>query len=440
MRGRPARLIVFTRIPEPGTAKTRLIPALGARGAADLQKRMTGYTLHRVRLLARQTSVSVEVRYDGRGVGRVRQWLGEDLLYAAQGQGDLGRRMERAFRDGFRAGAKRVVVMGTDCPGLSPEYLRQAFEALERTEVVIGPARDGGYVLLGLRKPVAALFHDVPWGSDRVLARTLERVKDRGLTVCLLEPLRDVDRPEDLPVWEAETRGSPLYGKGFSLSVVIPALEEVGQVIGALESTREALDVVDRIVVDGGSLDGTADRARDWGARVLSCPKGRAIQTNAGARAARGSVLLFLHADTRLPFGFEDHVRSVLSLPHTVAGAFRHAIQGAGTWLRLIEHLANFRAVRLGMPYGDQGLFLSADRFRKAGLFPEIPIMEDFELVRRLRRQGRVRIAPSAAVSSSRRYRRRGVLGTTLVNQAMIAGYLAGIPPERLARWYRRSS
>jgi len=208
-------------------------------------------------------------------------------------------------------------------------------------------------------------------------------------------------------------------------------------VSAALESTRDALDVVDRIVVDGGSHDGTAARAEAWGARVVSSRPGRAIQMNAGARASQGSVLLFLHADTRLPFGFEDHVRRLLLCPGTLAGAFRHAIQGTGAGYRLIERLANFRSERLGMPYGDQGIFLSADRFREEGMFPEIPIMEDFELVRRLRRRGKVRVAPSTVVSSSRRYRQRGILRTTWINQMVIAGYHIGISPQRLARWYR---
>jgi rSAM/selenodomain-associated transferase 2 len=252
-----------------------------------------------------------------------------------------------------------------------------------------------------------------------------------------MKTLRDVDRAEDLPVWEEERPRSRFSGKEFSLSIIIPALNEAGPVIDALESTRDALDVVERIVVDGGSCDVTAVRAEEWGARVVCSPAGRARQMNAGARASRGSVLLFLHADTRLPYGFEEHVRRTLSSPGTVAGAFRHAIDGDESGLRLIEHLVNFRSGGLAMPYGDQGIFLPAGRFQEAGMFPEIPIMEDFELMRRLRRLGRVGIAPSSAVSSSRRYRQMGTLRTTCINQVMIAGYIVGIHPHRLVRWYR---
>jgi rSAM/selenodomain-associated transferase 2/rSAM/selenodomain-associated transferase 1 len=432
------RLIVFTRTPEPGKTKTRLIAALGPRGAADLQRRMTGHTLGRVRRFLKSFPVRVEVRYAGEHGKRVRQWLGQDLLYSPQGQGDLGLRMERAFRAAFRAGAKRVVLIGSDCPGLTPGHLRKAFHALGKKDVVIGPALDGGYYLIGLRRELPDLFRTVPWGGERVLARTLEIASGRGLDVALLEPLRDVDRPEDLPVWEAETRHAVFPGGSFSLSIIIPALDEAGQLPGVLESTRDALDVAERIVVDGGSRDGTPERAAALGARVIFSSPGRAVQMNAGARVAEGTALLFLHADTRLPFGFDHHVRRILSGNGTAAGAFLHAIEGGAGRFRAIERLANFRSVHLQMPYGDQGIFLKSERFREAGGFPELPIMEDFELMRRLRRLGSVEIAPSAVISSSRRYPEIGFAQTTSINQLMILGYMLRVPPERLAAWYRR--
>jgi hypothetical protein len=138
-----------------------------------------------------------------------------------------------------------------------------------------------------------------------------------------------------------------------------------------------------------------------------------------------------------LPPGFEHHVREILDRPDTVAGSFRLGIDGGFPGLRLIEWLANFRSVRMGMPYGDQAIFIRSDRFRGAGGFPEIPIMEDFELMRRLRRKGRIGIAPVSVLTSARRYREHGLLRTTWINQLMIIAYLMGVSPRRLARWYR---
>ena len=146
---------------------------------------------------------------------------------------------------------------------------------------------------------------------------------------------------------------------------------------------------------------------------------------------------MFLHADTRLPTGFEHHIREILDRPDTVAGAFRLSIDGSFPGLRVIEQLANFRSIRMGMPYGDQAIFIRADRFHGAGGFPEIPIMEDFEFMRRLRRKGRIGIAPVSVVTSARRYKEYGFWRTTGINQLVIVAYLMGVSTRRLARWYR---
>jgi rSAM/selenodomain-associated transferase 2 len=157
---------------------------------------------------------------------------------------------------------------------------------------------------------------------------------------------------------------------------------------------------------------------------------------NAGAQAASGSILLFLHADTRLPAGFDAAVRTILQDAVVVGGAFQFGIDAPGLRFRILERLVNLRASWLGMPYGDQGLFLRKDTFTELGGFPELPIMEDFELVKRLRRRGRIRIVPLPATTSARRWQEVGVWRTTWINQKIILGYCLGVSPQRLARWY----
>jgi hypothetical protein len=149
-------------------------------------------------------------------------------------------------------------------------------------------------------------------------------------------------------------------------------------------------------------------------------------------------VLLFLHADTRPPPNFGSHVRETLARPGVSAGAFRLGIDAAGGRLRFIETVANIRSRFLGMPYGDQALFMTADMFGAIGGYPDQPIMEDFELVRRLQRRGGIAIAPAAVATSPRRWLNVGVLKTWLINQSIVTAYLAGVSPERLADWYRR--
>ncbi len=222
------------------------------------------------------------------------------------------------------------------------------------------------------------------------------------------------------------------------ISIVIPALNEEDAIGQALESTQGAKGVLERIVVDGGSRDGTVKEALDHGARVIESVAGRSRQMNEGAWRAQGNILLFLHADTRLPSGYENHVHRILSRSGTAAGAFRLSIDDSFAGLRWIEKLAHFRSVRMAMPYGDQAIFLAKETFFRVGGFPEMPIMEDFELMRRLGRQGRIEIAPAPVLTSARRYREVGFFGTTLINQAIILAYLCGISPERSSNWYRR--
>jgi rSAM/selenodomain-associated transferase 2 len=222
------------------------------------------------------------------------------------------------------------------------------------------------------------------------------------------------------------------------ISIIIPTLNEAENLGTTLTNAQKGKGV-EIVVVDGGSSDGTDGLAKSFGVRLLVTAAGRANQANAGALVAKGTILLFLHADTRLPEGFDRDIQRVLANPSIVAGAFRLAIEGAGVGLRIIEKLANFRARFLKMPYGDQAIFLKADLFCSLGGFPDMPIMEDFVLIQRLRKKGHIAIAPAAVITSARRWEKLGVLKTTLINQAVLVAYFLGSNPERLARWYRRS-
>ena len=196
------RLVIFTRYPEPGKTKTRLIPALGPEGAADLHRQMVDSTLTWARQLKNNSAISLEVRTEGGDEYQIRQWLGSDIPCCPQGNGDLGARMAQAFTEAFSAGMARVIIVGTDCPGLTGDLVQTAFEALMDNDVVLGPAKDGGYYLIGLRKPVPHLFEGIPWGTGDVLPKTLRIATNLNLQVFLLDALEDVDRPEDLAIWE----------------------------------------------------------------------------------------------------------------------------------------------------------------------------------------------------------------------------------------------
>jgi rSAM/selenodomain-associated transferase 2 len=227
------------------------------------------------------------------------------------------------------------------------------------------------------------------------------------------------------------------------ISIVIPALNEAAGIERAIASTRPSQNT-EVIVVDGGSSDGTLSLVQNMGVKAIASPAGRAYQMNLGAQVATGDILLFLHADTCLPPGFDVLVRAALSPnPQSthktpIAGAFLLKIDANSMNLRWVEWGVAWRSRVLQMPYGDQALFLRADTFHKIDGFPALPIMEDFELVRRLKRMGKIVIISAPVVTSARRWLQRGVFATTAINQMVVLGYFLGINQKRLRQFYRR--
>lgn len=437
MRGGDCHLLLFARYPVPGEAKTRLVPAIGPRNAALLHRRMAEHAAGVARAARAAGGAGITVCCTGARVRRFRAWLGEDLRYARQPRGDLGARLRHAFGAAFAGGAAGALAVGADVPDLTAEILRQAVDALRGRDAVLGPASDGGYYLIGTRAFRPELFSGVDWGTDRVCRQTREAIRRLGMTVLELPTLRDVDRPEDLAGIRGDPRFADAFGGQASISVVIPALNEAAVLGRTLEAALRE-EGVEVIVADGGSRDGTREIASKAGAAVLAVSGVRAARMNAGAAAAGGRILLFLHADTLLPSGYGALVRRALEDPATVAGAFRFRTDGSGAAIRVVERVVNFRSSVLRWPYGDQGLFLEKRVFVEAGGFAPLPVMEDFDLVRRLRRRGPVVTLAEPVRTSARRWERSGVVRTTLRNQVMIAGFLAGVEPERLYRFYHR--
>lgn len=221
------------------------------------------------------------------------------------------------------------------------------------------------------------------------------------------------------------------------ISIIIPAINEAANIKEVIATTQPSTNI-EVIVVDGGSQDDTVAIAQSLGVKVILSPPGRAAQMNAGAMVASGEILLFLHADTRLPVGFDDMIRTAMQQPGIVAGAFALRIDASLGGLRWIEKGVNWRSRFLQMPYGDQAIFITKQVFQQVGNFPELPIMEDFELMRCLKRIGRIVIIPTPVITSARRWLQRGVVKTTLLNQIVIIGYLIGVSPQRLRSWYRQ--
>jgi rSAM/selenodomain-associated transferase 2/rSAM/selenodomain-associated transferase 1 len=440
----PERLIVFTRFPEPGKTKTRLIPALGAKGAARLQRQMTEHIMATAAKVSTRTGLTIEVCHEGGNTGLMQEWLGPQFSYRPQEPGDLGRRMAHAFEAAFQHSNGAAVIVGSDIPDISSNIIQQAFEGLQKNDLVLGPAHDGGYYLIGMKNTIPAetysrLFDDINWGADKVLSQTLQTARESGLRFILLESLGDVDRPDDLHIWQEVKKFSAKPSPVQKISIIIPALNEAATIVRTLLHL-ERVDNLEVIVVDGGSIDETAALARSRGAKLIQSNPGKAIQMNAGAAAAAGDILVFLHADTLLPEGFRDQIVSALNQKGVAAGAFRLSIDSTALGIRFIECMANLRSRLLQLPYGDQALFMKKSLFDEIGGFPELLIMEDFILVRRLKYKGKIIIVPKPVATSPRRWLHLGIFKTWLINQLIVMAYFIGFPPERLTRIYRREA
>jgi rSAM/selenodomain-associated transferase 2 len=238
------------------------------------------------------------------------------------------------------------------------------------------------------------------------------------------------------------------------IGVVIPALDEAETIGATVRSARagathgagcadrvaaavESVESVEVVVVDGGSRDGTPQRAQKAGARVIASGPGRARQLQAGLEASRADVVLFLHGDTRLPERWDDDVRRALADPEVVGGAFRLRFDVHTPWLRAVERGADWRARWLGLPYGDQALFFRRAALAEAGGVPQAPIMEDLDLVHAMRRRGRLALLESEVTTSARRYLRGGPVRTWTRNALALAAWGLGLDRARVAAWYR---
>jgi len=380
--------------------------------------------------------VELEIRFAGDDANEMQHWLGDGWLCRPQCDGDLGQRMAGAFEDSFREGSPATVIIGSDCPTLTSDVLAAAFDSLKKNSVVFGPATDGGYYLIGLTKLVPELFQGIAWGTETVLAQSLQILERTGIRPVQLQPLDDLDRPEDVAAWRRIVE--PEGADSSRVSVIIPALNEAAHIAATLQSVRAGRPH-EIILVDGGSTDDTRAIAEAARVTVIQSKPGRARQMNAGAARATGNILLFLHADTLLPNDWRRIVQETLGQPAVVAGSFGFRIAERFAGRRLVEWTTNLRSHWFQNPHGDQTQFLRRVLFEELGGFADLPIMEDYELNQRLRKRGRVATSSAAAITSGRRWKKLGVIRTTLINKVIITGYHFGMCPHKLARFYRRA-
>ncbi len=223
------------------------------------------------------------------------------------------------------------------------------------------------------------------------------------------------------------------------ISVIIPTLNEEDNVGGCIESILSEGAAYEIIVSDGGSKDKTVERAeRHEGIKTIRTESGRGKQMNKGAASARGDIFLFLHADTYLERGWYGEIISCLCDPSAAGGAFTLRIDSPERYYRIIEYWVKFRCGVFKLPYGDQGIFVRREIFEKMGGYKNIPLMEDVDLVGRMKKAGKIRMLRKKAFTHSRKWEKEGWIRRSFFNQMIMIGYRFGADPERLEKLYYR--
>src|SRR5881394_1000781 len=258
---------------------------------------------------------------------------------------------------------------------------------------------------------------------------------------CFREPIHALSSHDVVVLTKPEmpnTQKESAKIRSGLISIIVPVLNEAASIERFLRCLRERAGGAEVIVVDGGSSDETIDLARNHCDRCLRAPRGRAVQMNAGARAASGDTLWFVHSDCEVPAGCLQQISDVLRQPEVVGGFFRIRLPNKRLVYRLTDSFAHYAGLLLGMRFGDHGFFCRRTAFEEIGGFPEMPLMEDAEFFRKLRRLGRIAVISSCLISSPRRYEEIGPWRLTLTYGLIALLYLLRVPIPALATIYQK--
>lgn len=439
-------LIIFTRVPVPGQTKTRLMPYLSGKMCAGLHTCF----LKDIAEECNQVLADVFVYHtpeDKKGI--LREIFGGGCVYRKQCEGDLGLRMYQAMEEVLAEGYDSCVLIGTDIPEITSAEIQCAFRLLDVHDVVFGPTKDGGYYLVGMKEPVKEVFEKQTYGHGSVLERTVAYVREHRGNECSVSYVRslcDVDTREDVTalrnrlrergIWKCSETGRFLM-RNQTVSVIVPVYNEASTIERIQQELLPLKDHCEILFVDGGSTDGTPDMIGSE-FRVLHGVKGRAAQMNLGARESTGDILFFLHSDSELPKRPLEEIRAVMA-EHRV-GCFGITFHSRSFFLWTCRVISNHRIKDRKVMFGDQGIFIDRELFFQAGMYPEIPIMEDYQFSLTLKEMGvKIGIAKHRICTSDRRFPKKTIpkLKEMWKMNRLRKMYRDGVSIEKISGFYK---
>ena len=384
-------IILFTRVPLPGMTKTRMMPTLNEKQCAELHTCF----LKDIRKECEQCGADIFVCYtpeDKEGI--LRKILGDDKQYFPQRGSSLGTKMYHAIDTVLKKGYDACLLMGTDVPEIRSEYLKNAFRILKKKDLVFGRTMDGGYYLVGMKQARKEAFGLSTYGHAHVWEDTRKHLECAGLTVGYIPKLQDMDTESDLAEFRTRMRknkrrqntktGSYLMRKR-NISVIIPLYNEEKTIVALQKQLEKIKGKCQILFVDGGSTDNTLGKIQS-GYTVIHSGKGRARQMNEGARASSGDILFFLHCDSKLPPKPLAEIRYVMK--DYQAGCFGIAFETKKLLMKICAFISNHRIKDRKVMFGDQGIFIERRLFFELGMFPDIPIMEDYQFSLNIKEKG----------------------------------------------------
>jgi rSAM/selenodomain-associated transferase 2/rSAM/selenodomain-associated transferase 1 len=432
-------LLIFMRHPEPGCVKTRLAAGIGPAPASQIYEKLLRATL----------GVAADFKWKHPAVdlfvfftppekrNEILEAFPGPWNFLYQQGGHLGERMGEAIQQVMGRGFSQVLLVGTDLAEPRAEDFDEAFQALDEGYSALGPASDGGFYLIGLDRPCPSVFQPQVWGTGEVLVRTERLLTRAGLRVKRLREKRDIDSPEDIEVLEE----NPEFRT--DLSVIIPTLGSIEQLEPFLQRLRKQIWPDDEIIVvqaQGAEQPGGPHDPIQIAQQILAVasPRGRGLQLNRGAGAAKGGLLFFLHDDSVPPPNFAYSVRKLCRMPQAALGCFRLAFSPSTPALGWIARWANLRTRLFDLPYGDQGIFCRREVYDQVGGFKKPHLMEDVDFVRNCRRRGHILVLHDSMTTSPSRYLRHGILRASLRNHLTMLLYRLGVSDRKLYEYYYR--
>ena len=437
-------LIVFSREPEAGKTKTRMMPFLTAEQCAELHSCL----LLDLGLEMRGSDFDVFVCYtsDRNETPVLSDCFSYAVDFFPQEGADLGDRMHNAIAEVLGRGYAKTVLIGTDIPGMTSSAIEEAFAALDETDVVLGPTVDGGYCLVGMKRADKRVFEVKGYGGSSALENTLAAIEAAGLEARLLGEFADLDTPEDLREYRRSLQDDPrgaakatarFSRKARKISIIIPVYNEESTIVEMQKQLPKGRADVEVIFVNGESTDRTASLIEDC-FRVIEAPKGRAVQMNVGARESTGDILFFLHCDSVLP---EDFAEEIFALMETADyGCFGVRFESRHPFMISNTIISNHRAYKRGIPFGDQGVFIDRNLFFEMGAFPEEKFLEDYSFALKMKERGLKPAKTSGRITTSARRYGKGtwsIMKTEYKMWDIRRRYRRGESIESLAAEYR---